>query len=434
LTERPGWRKSFHALTVAQMLGAANDNLFKYTILLLASPDVDVSLPETWAFDMTHMKADSFVGLVFALPFILFGGLGGSVADRLGKPRIIRTLKGTEILLMGIGTLAFFAGSSTALVLLLFLMGTQSAFFGPCKYGVLPELVPEKEMARANAVIQATTYTAIIVGTWVAGEMLALLGDGFWMVGLGCAAVAGIGWLAANRMQPIPPAAPGRPIVFEPVRTFARDIRDASRDREMLLALLLGGIFLHVAGLLLFAIISYAKAVSGAPDPALAGRLTGLMSVGIVLGSVAAHRASRRGLRPGLVVIGVGGVAVTVGLLFIPVLHWAWPAALLTLSGGFAGLFLVPLRTIIQMRPPPQEKGRFMGTAQVVDFSALMLASIVDHTLVVVVGLDAFERMLTIGVVTAVGGFLVFSRSSLYFQGLRDLLPGGDGGSASGRG
>ncbi|MFM9115301.1 MAG: hypothetical protein ACKOU6_03970, partial [Planctomycetota bacterium] len=169
---------SFWGFTATQFLGAFNDNLFKQIVLLLfvavpvpsserveraansvtsaaapvsaslAVPAADLSaLPGAETRDLQWLAL-----LMFSLPFILFSGYAGFLSERFSKTTVIRSCKLAEVLIMLLGTLCFWILTrqqlSTTVIgglsLVLFLMGGHSAFFGPSKYGVLPELLPPR--------------------------------------------------------------------------------------------------------------------------------------------------------------------------------------------------------------------------------------------------------------------------------------------------
>jgi hypothetical protein len=223
-------------------------------------------------------------------------------------------------------------------------------------------------------------------------------------------------------MAPLPASDPSRPFVWNTVGGLFRDLRDARRDRELVITLFLGGLFLHIAGLLVFAIIDYSETLAFTDKATGASVLQGLLGIGVVAGSVVAHRLSTVAVRPGLSVIGLGGVALGLAALVVP-FHEPWmPAALLVLAGTSAGVYLVPLRTILQMRPDPLERGRYMGTAQVVDFSALLLASGVYHVLVRTAGLGPHATMLVIGAMAVLGGAVLIGASRVYLQGVPEVF------------
>jgi acyl-[acyl-carrier-protein]-phospholipid O-acyltransferase/long-chain-fatty-acid--[acyl-carrier-protein] ligase len=164
--------RSFWGMTATQFLGAFNDNLFKQLMLLLAIP--------IGAEAATKADEQGLATMVFALPFILFSGLAGYLSDRYSKRTVILLAKVAEIGIMALGMLAFLEYGMfgyRGLLVVLFLMGTHSAFFGPGKYGILPELFRQTDLPRANGVILMTTFLAIIFGTASAGVLGTLVGD-----------------------------------------------------------------------------------------------------------------------------------------------------------------------------------------------------------------------------------------------------------------
>src|SRR6478735_7197584 len=163
---------SFYGMTATQFLGAFNDNLFKQLMLLLAIP--------VGAAAATKADEQGFATMVFSLPFILFSGYAGYLSDRFSKRTVIVLAKLAEIGIMLLGVAAFLSydlAGYRGLLVVLFLMGTHSAFFGPGKYGILPELFRDADLPRANGVILMTTFLAIIFGTASAGMLQGLLYD-----------------------------------------------------------------------------------------------------------------------------------------------------------------------------------------------------------------------------------------------------------------
>lgn len=153
--------KRFLPLLIVQFFGAFNDNLFKNMLLVMI------------AYKMTE-KADVLSAIVaglFILPFFLFSATAGQIADKYNRDKIARFLKITELILMVLVGFVFCTKSLILLVILLFLMGTQSAFFGPIKYALLPQLLNKNELLAGNGYVEASTYVSIILGA-VLGTIL----------------------------------------------------------------------------------------------------------------------------------------------------------------------------------------------------------------------------------------------------------------------
>ena len=128
--------RSFGWLNATQFLGALNDNIFKLLIILYL-----VGLDEARASKVTVLA-----GVVFVVPFLFFTAFAGKLADHFSKRDIIVTAKFAEVAAMLAGCAAFYVGSEILLYCVLFLMCTQSAFFGPSKYGIVPELVRSDQL------------------------------------------------------------------------------------------------------------------------------------------------------------------------------------------------------------------------------------------------------------------------------------------------
>src|SRR5580692_5164305 len=153
------WRLGFWSLIATQFQGAFNDNGLKFLILYLIigtnlTPDQE---------DSTSL----WVGLLFAAPFILFSMTGGYLADRFSKRSVTIGTKVFEIAVMAFAICGFAVHSMPVLLSALFLASTQGALFGPSKYGLLPEILPENRLSWGNGVIELGTFLAAITGTVV---------------------------------------------------------------------------------------------------------------------------------------------------------------------------------------------------------------------------------------------------------------------------
>ncbi len=109
---------------------------------------------------------------VFVLPSIVLSALGGEIADANDKARVIRALKAAEILIQMIAAVGFWFSSLLLLYGALFGLGVISALFGPIKAGILPDHLKRQELVAGNALIEAATFFAILLGL-IAGALAA---------------------------------------------------------------------------------------------------------------------------------------------------------------------------------------------------------------------------------------------------------------------
>ncbi len=224
-------KRSFPWFFATQFAGAFNDNVFK-NILVLGF---------TYGhFSMLGLKPLMLVSLAqafFILPFFLFSALAGQLADRYSKTLLVRRVKELEILIMGLASLGFVLNSTPVLMGTLFLMGTQSAFFGPAKYSMLPELVREKELASANAWVELGTFAAILLGTlvggYLGGEAPRAYLFSLWIIGLAC-----LGVLVSRGIHVLPARAPQLRITLNPIAPVMQSWRSMRGDMQLCVAML----------------------------------------------------------------------------------------------------------------------------------------------------------------------------------------------------
>src|SRR5262249_45697716 len=109
-----------------QFLGAFNDNLFKMVVSMVA---IGAATADTSGGQL------AIVGAVFILPFLLFSGYAGQLADIYSKRSVLVVTKSLEIVATLIGLAAFVTGHLYFTYVTLFLIAVQATFFSPAKYG-----------------------------------------------------------------------------------------------------------------------------------------------------------------------------------------------------------------------------------------------------------------------------------------------------------
>ncbi|MDA1053143.1 MAG: MFS transporter [Planctomycetota bacterium] len=390
MTERPSVPllsdRSFIGMTATQFLGAFNDNLFKQLMLLLAIP--------VGAAASLEQDQQAVATIVFALPFILFSGYAGFLSDRYSKRRVIVLSKVAEIVVMLLGLFAFASFATVGyqgLLVVLFLMGMQSAFFGPGKYGILPEMLPKEQLPRANGIILMTTFLAIIFGTAAAG----FLGDNFidemaapewraiglWKGSLICVVIAVAGTLTSLWIRRLGPAKPKLTLELDSLVIPAATRRLLAVDRPLLLALFASCVFWLVAGIAIQAVNSLGLVQLGL-DKFQTSVLTASIGLGISIGAVIAGRLSHGRAEFRIVRVGLWGLVLFLGILSLSHadgthgLGFQGSIVFLPLLGVAAGFFAIPVQVFIQDRPPKDQKGRMIAVMNFVNFIAILLSGV----------------------------------------------------------
>src|SRR5215510_13751359 len=196
----PSWRRSFWGLIVTQFQGAFSLNAFEYLLLYIVLSN-----------EMLRERRDQLVSaipLFLATPFVLFSMAGGFLADRYSKRRVTITTKLIEIASMALALVGLAVRSQPLELTALFLLATQAALFGPSKYGLLPELMPEKWLSWGNGILELGTFMAIISGMVSAARFADRFHGREVYVGVVLLVLAVIGLCFSLAIGKYPPAAP----------------------------------------------------------------------------------------------------------------------------------------------------------------------------------------------------------------------------------
>jgi acyl-[acyl-carrier-protein]-phospholipid O-acyltransferase/long-chain-fatty-acid--[acyl-carrier-protein] ligase len=409
------------SLFVAQFLGALNDNLLKNALIIQVAYGQSVSASYVEVI-VTIATA------LFILPYFLFSATAGELADKFAKMQLIRTLKLWEIGVMVLAAASFLLGGGVGLGLaILFLLGIQAAFFGPVKYGILPELLATDELLSGNAVIEAGTFLAILIGT-IAGGLLILMQGGPAIVSAALLACAIGGWIASLFI----PRTEGRESDLRINLNIAaetwRVLRYANESAEMLWIILGNSWFWFVAVALVSQFPNYAKGVLGADNQVVTLFLT-LNSLGIGAGSLLAGRLLKGKISLKLVPVSALAMAVFATDLWLaggrpigPNLmnareflaeaqNWRVCVDLVGIAIA-AGVFIVPLYALMQAKSESRHRSRVVAANNV--WNALfMVAAGLGSAVMLKLGAGVTDIFLVVGaanLVVAVGSWRLRAR------------------------
>ncbi len=371
--------RSFWGMAVTQFLGAFNDNLFKFLILLLVTPTAQAIAAGEEAKDL-----QSEAMIIFASAFMLFSGFAGYLADKTSKRTIIVAAKIAEIFVMLAGMIGFYYFDSigiAGMMMILFFMGLQSTFFGPAKYGILPEMLREEDLPRANGIILTLTFLAIIFGSALAGILLDLLGEKVWMASLICVGIAIAGTLTSLPIRHVAVADPNLKLGWNSLG-MPRDILQLLKgDRVLLMALLVCSLFWMIGGIVQQTVNALGKTQLGLDDGPTA-MMQASIGLGIAIGCILGGLWSREGNKSKVVKTGASGAVVTLILLALPggenyhMLGFRGSIPVMILLGAFTGMFIVPIQVILQSRPPRDEKGRMIAAMNQCTWVGIILGAI----------------------------------------------------------
>lgn len=362
-------QKRFLPYFITQFLGAFNDNIFKNVLLLfVAFASVD-TLP---------ISSNLFINLaagLFILPFFLFSALAGVLADKYEKSWFIRKVKLLEVVIMSLGAIGFIYESYAILLLLLFLMGTQSAFFGPVKYALLPQQLESKELVSGNALVETGTFLAILIGTLGAG-IIASEENSKLIAAVCIVTFAVLGYLASYFIPEAPSNAPDLKVKWQPITLTRQTLAIAKKDRPTFQALMAISWFWFLGATYLTQFPNFTKVYLNGTESAVAFLLA-LFSVGIAIGSLACDKLSNHRIEIGIVPMGSLGISIFGFLMALSIpealpdfdsfksfvsYSELWPLfAYLLLLGMSGGIFIVPLYSLMQFRAKPTERAQVIA-------------------------------------------------------------------------
>ena len=425
--------RSFIGLILSQFLAAFNDQATHIVAIFFAGDMLvhyaHLRLP--W-LDRNLENKDVILTVTFCFiaPFLLFSPIAGPLADRYSKRSILVFWKVAEIAMMGLVLTGFIlphcvglAGltaptiatiSAILVVLGVFLMGTHSAFFVPAKYGAMPEILHHSILSRGNGLLEGTSFTANILGTVFGGFMYGLLkcnrdengiilGSGSeWIIGVVLLTLAVIGAIGSLMIERLPPASPDKR------HSFLENFRVLGRSRSLMVA---------VAGIAFFAFMTLfmrqvllldgeaekdrihfmsAETKSAPPEEepdaitqlAAGGHhhlspemkvayLIALVGLGVGIGCMLAGYLSGRKLELGLVLIGAFLLVVTTAGLAFAIRNTGSMIFCLILIGAAAGLYIVPMYTMLQHRAPKGSKGNLVAMSNFVNVAGGLLSLVV---------------------------------------------------------
>lgn len=405
--------KRFFPYFVTQCLGALNDNIYKNVLLLMVTYSQIDSLP---------MSVDLFVNLaagLFILPFFLFSAHAGAIADNMDKAKLIRRLKLIELVIMSCAATAIMTQSAILMLVLLFMTGTQSAYFGPVKYALLPQALKSDELVKGNAWVEIGTFLSILIGTLSAGLLLAVPNG---MIIASCIVItlSLLGFLSSADIPALPSKKSDK-VKFEPITGLKKTLKLAQKQRGIWMSILAISWFWFMGATYLTQFPNFAREHLFA-DSTVVSLLLALFSVGIATGSWLCEKLSFNQVELGILPFGILGLTI-----FSADLLWAVPAIEsfpsqyydvqsfvaqsshirvmidLFLVGVSGGVFIVPLYAFIQSRSEEGECAQSIAANNIMNALFMVASAAVSILVLSVLEFSIVELF----AILAVGNFVV---------------------------
>jgi len=376
--------KRFLPFFITQSLGALNDNVFKNALVIL----IAYSAAEKMNFDSSILV--NLAAILFILPFFIFSAVAGQLADKFEKSKTIRIVKLAEIGIMVLAIVGFYINSIPWLLFVLFLMGFQSAIFGPIKYGFLPQHLHTEELTGGNALIEMGTFLSILLGTILGGILIALDSNSILYLSITIMSISILGYLSSRPIPLTPAVAPEIKINWNIFRESYRNIKFCSQNKTVFLSILGISWFWFYGAVFLTQIPNYTKGTL-AGDESVATLFLTAFSLGIGIGAMICERLSAGRVEAGLVPIGAFGLSFFAYDLFLanqssgltPIYDYqqflasdgSWRVLIdASLIGLFGGLFTVPLYSLIQKEGDKKHMSRLFAGLNIMNAFFMVLS------------------------------------------------------------
>ena len=411
-------QRRFAPFFVTQFLGALNDNIFRNGLVIL------VTFQGVLVAGMNHSELANVAGALFILPFFLFSATAGQLADKYEKSMLMRRIKLLEITLMIIAAIAFTSGNYVALLLVLFLMGCQSTLFGPVKYAYLPQHLGTDELVGGNALVEAGTYIAIILGLIVGGATVAVSPNSQALLGASLVAVAFVGYLASRRVPQTRAVDPDLAISWNAWSETWRIVGFAREKRDVFLAILGISWFWFFGSAMTLQLPAYTLVILNGNESITTALLVSF-AIGVGLGSLLCERMSGHRIELGLVPFGSIGLS-----LFAIDLYFAQPIAAMAsvttigefmsrpgslrvladilLLGAFGGFYSVPLYALIQQRSERKHLSRIIAANNIINAVFMVVASLLSIA-VLGAGFSIPELFIVLALLNAVVAIYIYT-------------------------
>lgn len=403
---------------LTQFLGAFNDNFFKSALMML----ITYKLGDAAGID-SRILVNAAAG-IFILPFFIFAPTASDLADKYDRSDLMRWVKFAEIVIMAGAALGFWLNNVWLLMAVLFLMGSQSAFFSPAKYSILPQHLNEDELIAGNGLIQMGTYLAILTGT-IAGGLMILKENGiFWVGGL-AVTIAFSGWVSSMLIPPTKPINSNLKVSFNIVSRTAAMFKDIYPMRKVFGSMLAISWFWLVGSVFLAQFPTYSRLILGT-DESVATSFLAIFSCGIGLGSMACNAILKSKVTTKYVPAAAYGIAIASILLWLvsdrppvaentPIIgaleFFSKPENFMITFCLFAiafcgGLYIVPLYAVMQTKAPEEKVSSVIACSNISD-SIFMAVAALGAGVLISWGITIPQLFLTMGPSTFIVGLLV---------------------------
>lgn len=365
--------RGFVCLNITQFLGAANDNILKQLLVF------GLAMGGVWQ-GILGPGGQAWASLCLAVPFVVLSGFAGQFSDKYSKQRVSVITKWSEIVIALIAICGLWLQNVWLVLLALATIATQSTFFSPAKFGMLPEIVPAEKLSRANGTVNMFTYLAIIIGSAVGGPLYECYIGTYgklmvWVPGLTILIVGVLGTVAAHGVPRLTAKSPEKQISFALFSTYIQTWT-GTRGTPMRSVLIAWTLFYVIIGGIAVLILPDYKQILGI-SYLQASLLMALLGISIGIGDYAAGALSGHTIRPQMIVYGILANTAAYLALGLSPPNFTLVTSLLVAGGFMCGFVMVPLQTMVQHFARDEERGQVLGLWNCLSFVGVIAGNII---------------------------------------------------------
>lgn len=399
--------KTFRPFFLTQFLGAFNDNIFKNALAIFITYQA--------VNEIEAGKITGLAGALFIAPYIFFSMLAGQLSDRYEKARFIKQTKLAELIIMLLGAFGFWLSNVNFLLVVLFMMGTQSTFFGPAKYSILPQVFKkDEELVGATSYVEMATFLAILIGT-IGGGVLIGLGSEY--VSLAVVIFAFLGWFASVKIPKTDSGDPNVKISLNPFKQAKSIYSVTFQNKSVFVSILLISWFWFFGAVFLQQIAVFVRHMVFA-DKAFVTVFLSAFTLSLSLGSVACNFLSNKKIELALIPIGALGMslfALDLSFISYPIFGGEAPLILSKLFeseslfpffrcvfdffaiGFFGSFYIVPLYAMMQRRSDASNCSQVIASNNIIN-SFFMIASSIYTIIFYSLGYNTTQLLASVGI------------------------------------
>ncbi len=427
LTYKNLWsQKGFRAYILAEFLAVLTDNIYKMTLAFLAL--------YFFAEGLDEKAKIPIISGVFVLPFLLFVGWGGYLADRYSKKRVLIVSKMSEFFILFLVCFSLYSRDFYFTLVTLFIIMTKSAFMLPAKDGIIAEITSPHQLSRANGLVQMGNFIGTIIGMMIAGIFSSVWKENTLPISYVLVTFGALGWWSSYFITDTNPRKSLENFPWNPWHDIGQGIKKLKKSL-VLRTSFYGSFWFSITAALFytnililgkqslviqdfFGVQSFFAIYFNYPNVDIIDFYTALLpaclAIGLGSGSAMAGFLSGDKVELGLMPLGALGIGFGSILVYFVAPNYFYTAPALTFIGFFGGFFIIPLKSFIQSRSSEGNRGRIMATQNFFDTCGALAGFGIYYLLNGVFNWSSTEIFLISGISTLLVGLYIIKLMPLF--------------------